>query len=441
MLTTHQSIKKEECLEILRTKNRLLLQGSAGTGKTYLVNELIRSLPNGRFYCSAPTNKAVAVLKGKINYHAGKKVTLITTHKALNIQRIINSNTGEVLFKSVPNTKNPPLKGVDYFIIDEASMISSQMLAEIEEHANLQRCVVIFLGDFKQLNPVEEQDSPVFNMNYPTVTLTEIVRQDVENPIIDLSLNPDKINNKQAYLTDEGRKGYLFSNDYNKVLNTLAAVNGTDKLKYLAYTNREVDKVNAAVRNLIYGASPAKIEVGETLVFDAPYGDYYTNEEFLVHKVTIKEMTYEYKYKGYDDSIQITPIKLKYYSVNEVSGDEPEFPDDDSWLNSTPVTVSTDIVKVIHEDSEKDFKLLVQNLKKQAKEKQISWKDYYDFYEQFAQFKYNHAITVHKSQGSTFQQAIVNIRDINLNKDEVEKKRLLYTALTRPSELLILYNA
>lgn len=43
-------------------------------------------------------------------------------------------------------------------------------------------------------------------------------------------------------------------------------------------------------------------------------------------------------------------------------------------------------------------------------------------------------------QGSTYKQAIVNIKNININKNYKEKTRLLYTAVTRASELLILYN-
>ena len=43
-------------------------------------------------------------------------------------------------------------------------------------------------------------------------------------------------------------------------------------------------------------------------------------------------------------------------------------------------------------------------------------------------------------QGSTFEKTIINIKNINFNQDASEKERLLYTAITRASELLILYN-
>lgn len=44
------------------------------------------------------------------------------------------------------------------------------------------------------------------------------------------------------------------------------------------------------------------------------------------------------------------------------------------------------------------------------------------------------------TQGSTYDQVIINIRDLNLNKDDNEREKLLYTAITRAKELVILYK-
>lgn len=43
-------------------------------------------------------------------------------------------------------------------------------------------------------------------------------------------------------------------------------------------------------------------------------------------------------------------------------------------------------------------------------------------------------------QGSTYKQVIVNIKNLSINQNFKEYKRLLYTAVTRASELLILYK-
>lgn len=43
-------------------------------------------------------------------------------------------------------------------------------------------------------------------------------------------------------------------------------------------------------------------------------------------------------------------------------------------------------------------------------------------------------------QGSTYKETIINIGNIQFNKNAAEKQRLLYTAITRASNLVILNN-
>lgn len=434
-LTQHQQEKSEESLKILSEGNRLLIKGSAGVGKTFMVNMLIKELArryapleNQYVYCSAPTNKAVAVLRDKVEQL--ENLSFITTHAALKLKRQIDYKTGDISFKPDFDEKYPPLKGVKVLVIDETSMINSELLDYIEEHATRNNTKVVFIGDDKQLNPVGETVSPVFVKGYPEVELTEIVRQKGGNPIIDLSRNLRHVSSKVDNRTDIG--GYIYSQDKERVIETLAAVNGTDDLKYLAYTNREVDTINKLVRERIYG-SPKKIEEGETLVFNAPFGDkYFTNEEVLVKRSAIQEKEFLYMVErlfGSADDVY-EKVTLKYYSINYTTNVIP----------GTNEEVIIDDIIVIHEDSEEDYKAVVKQMKDLAKAGIIAWVEYYGFIEQFADMKYNHAITVHKSQGSTYKKAIVNVRNININQIPVEKQRLLYTAVTRASELLILYN-
>ena len=43
-------------------------------------------------------------------------------------------------------------------------------------------------------------------------------------------------------------------------------------------------------------------------------------------------------------------------------------------------------------------------------------------------------------QGSTYEKVIINIKNCMLNTDTNERDKLLYTAITRASNLVILYN-
>jgi ribonuclease HIII len=56
--------------------------------------------------------------------------------------------------------------------------------------------------------------------------------------------------------------------------------------------------------------------------------------------------------------------------------------------------------------------------------------------DKFAQLNYGYAITVHKSQGSTFRNVFVDISDIFDNQNKKETLKCLYTAITRSSETL-----
>ena len=433
-LTKHQQEKLDESLDILvnQKSNRLLIRGSAGVGKTYMVDMLLKELKGKipsqkRIYCSAPTNKAVSVLKGKVQ--DDPRIDFITTHSALKLKRFINNKTGNVTFKPWFSDKYPPLKGVGLFIIDEASMLNESLLKFIEEFADRFNVKVIFIGDDKQLNPVGEEDSEVFKAGYPEVELTEVVRQGEGNPIIFLSRNLDEIQFRENNLVEEEDSevglGYLFTNNKYKAINELAAINGTDDLKYLAWTNNEVDQVNYMVRQTIYG-TPNKIELGESLIFNSPYGEeYFTNEEIKVEDLGVATCLFKYicKNKKATREFEVKSIELKVYYINGKHEDK----------------IPTGVL-VIHEDSEHIYKEICRQLNNAAKFSDIEWKDYFSFAEKFADVKYNHAITVHKSQGSTYKQAIVNVSNLNLNKNSKERRRLMYTAITRASDTLILYN-
>ncbi len=423
-LTTNQRELLNKGLDILHKNNRLLIIGKAGTGKTTLINFLLKELKNRenkkgykKSICSAPTNKAVRVLKEKIDSDIPENY-FQTTHSALKLKRIIDNKNGTVDF--IPDIYgSPPLKWVSILIIDEASMLNSKLLEYIEEFSK--NIKIIFIGDEAQLPPVGEEISPVFTNNYPVLELKEIIRQEEGNPIIDLSRDLSLIKTRIDRRTSIG--GYIFSNDTNKVIETLANVNGTDDLKYLAWTNREVDYINNQVRKRIYG-NPSKIELGESLVFNTPYDDFFTNEEIVVSSLNIIER----------DFLIYSYPNLKYNAENL---DEPETIERKETIKLYQVNSS---IFIVHEDSEKLFKDILKDLSSRAKSKEINWEEYYKFVENFADIKYNHALTVHKSQGSTYGQVIINIKDLFLNTDLKEREKLLYTAITRAKELVILYK-
>lgn len=432
MLTVHQQEKETEIINLLKQGHkRIVLLGSAGVGKTYLMGELVKKLKrdytinpdynNGVVFATAPTNKALAVLQSKIS----ASVEFKTIHSALKLKRLVNNKTGIVSFIKAWSREDN-FRKCKSCIIDETSMLNTLIEGGYDKDGEYIRGYledysfpIIYVGDDKQLNPVGEPFSPVFHKGYPTVELTEIIRQGEGNPIISLSRDTDMIFFKMPN-TING-KGYVYDNSKAGIIENLAEVNGTDEMKYLAFTNNTVDAMNKAVREKRYDGSPRKIEKDETLVFSSPYENFYTNKEVKVEKVEIITSNIpvpKYKTKFDSDGLpigQLDNIKMKYYRINGA-------------------------FNVVHEDSDNVYKTIISTLTYNASKLGWGWRAKFFFEEQFANVTYNHAITVHKSQGSTYKNTVMNVGDIMINRNAEERQRLLYTAITRASDLVILNN-
>jgi hypothetical protein len=245
------------------------------------------------------------------------------------------------------------------------------------------------------------------------------VRQGAGSPIIQLSRDLDMIYFKEPNF--ENGIGYCYSDNFERIVERLSEANGTDDLKYLAYWNDVVDTVNIHVRNRLYN-KPAKLEQGETIVFDAPYGEYYTNQEVKIETLEVIE-----------HEIRVPTDKTTFDRTGVWGG---------SWDKLTVKCYKVNnLIFIPHEESDDKIQKIRTQLQDNCKHYGWNWNAYFLFYEQqFAQFKYNHAITIHKSQGSTYKEVVVNIGNIDTNRIPEEKQKMLYTAVTRSSDLLILNN-
>jgi exodeoxyribonuclease-5 len=440
-LTPHQQERHNEVIALFKAGHkRVILEGDAGTGKTTTADQIFRTLKkdytinpnynNGTLYGCAPTNKALAVMQRKIS----TPVEFKTIHSALKLRQVTNSKSGIETFikqKTYGRPKPDDFDQCKAVLIDECSMLGKSIEGavpeleideqdkEIQGYLSRYKMPILYLGDNKQLPPVKESYSPVFNKGYPVVRLLEIVRQGANNPIIDLSHDIDMIFFKQPNVVDG--KGYIYSNAKDQFIETLAEVNGSDDFKYLAYVNTDIDSMNKAVRERIY-TTPRRVEEGEYIVFNKPFLKHFTNEEVKIESLDVVTdyidiPTAKTKYdEDYMPFGAMDKIKLKYYRVND------EF-------------------NVLHEQSDKIFHSICMSVKDKCNHN--DWSFYAKKYVEeklFVDFKYNHAITVHKSQGSTYKECVINIGNIMINNKADERQRMLYTAVTRASDLIILTN-
>lgn len=430
ILTPHQEQLKDIGVAYLSEKGHrtLLIEGSAGTGKTTLIAFVIKELKQAlsqkgeRTYSAvmtAPTNKAVEVLRSKGSLQGDIYSDYCTLHSALRLKYTIDENTGEELFE--PDGKQEEkLQGATLLVIDEASMISEKLLTYVEGYLQKNPLLkVIFVGDIKQLPPVNEVTSPIFTRGYKRLELREIIRQAAENPIIPLSNNINQLNSFIDNTTANGL-GYTFTKDRAKIIRHFSQHRDDLGVRYLGYTNRCVDRFNSEVRREIFH-HPKRIELGETIIFDRPYETmelddlgnkarrlYTNNEEVLIESVDVIDKDYEIptdKNGGYKI------VRFKLYWANE----------------SLPI---------LHEESAFLYADVLDELRKKAIKRQYYWKDYYAVRHQFVAFKHRYAMTVHKAQGSTYREVFMDYDDMLLNNKLQERDKLLYTAITRASEHL-----
>lgn len=391
-----------------KDQKEIILKGYAGTGKTYLIGMLIEHYILSSFKriaVLAPTNQAVEVVRKKLPEN--KRLSLQTIHSYLKLKRKITRN-GKMIFVKDNRNRDNEVEKVDLIIVDEASMIDKH-LYDLLSKLN---CITVYIGDPAQIPPIGESSSIPMSKQ-ADVMLDEIIRQAQGSPIIERSMLVRNGQSLTKHLSQEGKDCIINPSEIDnylvKFFNSEEFEKDAHYVKVLAWTNKVVDNYNSRIRYLLYG-DINKITKGEKLVAAAPIAiNNEGQEDFIKNNTELEVISYTVKYK----KIKGQTIKYYYATVKDI------------------YETSYDI-KIIHEDSESTFDTILKSIKKDAikyHSKQM-WVDYYSIKESFAQVKYNYALTCHKSQGSTYNNVIIDYNDVSRNRDN----RLLYTAITRASE-------
>jgi exodeoxyribonuclease-5 len=88
---------------------------------------------------------------------------------------------------------------------------------------------------------------------------------------------------------------------------------------------------------------------------------------------------------------------------------------------------------VLHEQSQPIFR---QRLDRCAQDKR--WREFWDLKNLFADLNYAYCLTIHKAQGSTFQNVFVDVPNALTNRNIRERNQLLYVAVTRAARRVFL---
>lgn len=430
------------CLNYSEARVPFVLKGYAGTGKTYCIQRVIKSLQQCFQWDSgysmkpikvamcAPTHKARNVLE-IASVNAGLSVHIATLHSLCHLMPGDYDENGKQGMKINPYSSEPHYQDFDLVVVDESSMIGEEALLFMP----YMQTPTIFMGDPAQLPPVsdndEQQESPIFSMPSIDIELTQVQRYSgaIADYVFQLrsDINAERIphlengNNLTKYNTETWLQYCLDSFRLRK-----------STTKALCWTNKRVAALNESIRGYIL-ADADEFEVGEQLFCKEPIikVNLYGQRAIAAHTCADLEVV-EVVIDKKRDGLVGTGFKIWKLDVETDTGKEIE-------------------VSCIHEDSWKLIDSALQLEKKRIlglsdrTDKKEAWKAYYEFLEDYNliaksklmhRLQYAYALNIHQSQGSTYPHAFVDSSNILGCQNPVMRNKLLYTGYTRASQHL-----
>lgn len=401
-----------------------ILEGSAGTGKTFLVNYLVKELGGCDPLFTCTTNEACRQLE--LTLPAGSLIK--TTYSALGFHFNSNAET-KVLGKhgGVP----PILNDINLLIVDEASMVGSKLLEAIEETGKK----TLFIGHRSQLPEVvknlssfDDCESIVFKQEYPIYTLTTPERNKGE--LFQFLLALEKLIYEQPRVVKP---------TYNKTLDYLIdyidSKEGKKELlneesKVICWSNAEVDKFNSYIRKSVFNSKelPAFV-LRDRIIFTEPVQ--FVEPLTGLSKSKIANFTGSDKVVTFSANTKAVVRKVSQTTVLHIPCWELEV---DCGNGLRPlIYVAID---------QKQLAMLDSGLRqecyafsgKQAREK--AFRRYHFIMGLFAKVKHSYAITTHRSQGMTIPNVFVSWSDIRKCQNVYMKHKLLYVAASRARDSL-----
>lgn len=448
------------------------LCGYAGTGKTYLLARLAgwALARNYEVTVAAPTHKAAGVIADKLEGAgvAGVEVRTIHSLLGLTLAPDLENDTGGRVLVSPEAGKQKAKSGL--VICDEASMVGAVLKEHIDRTPHAVRW--LFVGDLAQLPPVGEGVSEL--LDEPDATLERVLRQAEGSEILNLATSIRGGDLSMACA--DGRDVYRVGTA-EELLEAAHARFDTDDYRadpsharLLVFRNARRETYNKTMRDLLVG-SPDPYTAGEWLVMYAAftpeksqlnlmaeraksftkgtpgYGrawrEFFRRKESLPDQLPQLHTSEEVRIVGVDEgTVQVGGQDYNVYrlAVQDHDGGEHDLPVLTPEADAKRKENMAALVEAAQEFRAKMLEVPERSAAWQELDgkRRALWGAYYTLEETFAQVDYAYAMTVHKSQGSTFGHAFVDVPDL-LSSGGVQQ-RILYTAVTRPAKSLTFYN-
>lgn len=431
------------------TQKIFVLKGYAGTGKTTLINYILKEyyMKGKVIAVSSFTNKATNVISRKTPFAQG-----ITLYKLLGLTADESSDTLKFKRPSEDSKKKSLVSNFDIIVLDEVSMVHdgdlNLLIKEISKMYSTTKLLI--MGDPCQLPPVNQgTDSIAFGFEN-SFQLKNIIRQAEDSNIIKYSFCVreilDRISNDEKVPIKTKLKPILNSDihdliilkDSKKFVELMLEAftsddyqNSGDYVKAISYRNISIDSINNLIRKNLFKEAEDTITVGENITLNYPVQDlstgynlYDTSDELECTEILSTEM--------YDNSSDHCGIRIQFPYYN--------------CLVSRRFDGMNGEMKIVNPAFKNKFNDLVSEwgklIRTQKEAKSIYAHEFYPFKKQFHTVSYNYSLTSHRAQGSTYDKVFFVEDDLEhvRQASSTDLWKSKYVAYTRAAKQLIILN-
>ena len=445
-LNKNQLLALDKIISFIENKTNdeiFTLKGYAGTGKTYIISNIVKNLWKAKksVLLLAPTGRSAKVLSSYCKKEA------YTIHKEIFYTK--NNFSGRLEFTLKVNKHKNTL-----FIVDEASMISTErgdgiglfaqsLLDNIIKYVYSGfKCKLLLIGDVAQLPPVKSNISYALESDYLekeyeksicSSELTDVIRQEKESGILSFATSiRNKIENK--FFEDINFNSDRF-NDIIKVEDGEHLMNliqdsydfyGIEETAIIVRSNKRANLFNKSIREKILN-NESSITVGDLLMVIKNNYFWLNNKRdigFIANGDIIKiEEIYGIK-EIY--GFRFAEVKISMVDYPKILPFETVLILDSLFIN-TP-SLDFNHMNQLYQEILKDYMSIKTKYKRYLAVKNNKFFN-------ALQVKFAYSFTCHKSQGGQWSSIFLEYPFLPNGMDE-DFFRWLYTAITRAKNKL-----